>query len=156
MIADHIIKQVNLCTKTQTESATPHWLWFSHQRPAKHGKSWCSHRPLIDQQCIEFTVYPNIAYTVTGHDKTISKLRIVYETSAIANDPSLNNYLYTCSNLEQRLPLWKQQLCLLIDRSQIWRCGGRMSNSDLSPSGQFPNTTGHKASPNDTDSDGYP
>ena len=32
---------------------------------------------------------------------------------------------------DSKFPLWKNQLNLFIDESQLWRCGGRIANSDL-------------------------
>ena len=37
-----------------------------------------------------------------------------------------------------KFPSWKHQFSLFLDGSQIWRCGGRMSNSDLPLSSQNP------------------
>ena len=46
----------------------------------------------------------------------------------------------------ENFPLLRQQLGLYLDDERIWRCGGRMSNSTLSPSAQNPillDTTHH-------------
>ncbi len=37
-----------------------------------------------------------------------------------------------------RFPAWRHQLGLFVDESGVWRCGGRMSNSCLSPAAQTP------------------
>ena len=44
------------------------------------------------------------------------------------------------SQLQQdsKFPLWKRQFNLYVDEFQMWRCGGRMSNSDLPLSAQTP------------------
>ena len=44
------------------------------------------------------------------------------------------------SQLEQdsKFSLWKHQFDLFVDKSQLWRCGGRMANSDLPSSAQTP------------------
>ena len=44
------------------------------------------------------------------------------------------------SSLQQdgRFSLWKRQLGLFTYKSGIWRCGGRMSNSHLTPAAQNP------------------
>ena len=45
--------------------------------------------------------------------------------------------LYWLRDAQSQLPqdskfsLWKRQFDLFVDKSQLWRCGGRMSNSDL-------------------------
>ena len=44
------------------------------------------------------------------------------------------------SQLEQdgKFPLWRHQFDPFVDESQLWRCGGRMTNSDLPSSAQTP------------------
>ena len=44
------------------------------------------------------------------------------------------------SQLQQdnKFSLWRHQFNLFLDQSQLWRCGGRMSNSDLPLSAQAP------------------
>ena len=44
------------------------------------------------------------------------------------------------SQLEQnsKFPVWKYQFDLFLDKSQLWRCGGRMANSDLPSSARNP------------------
>ena len=39
---------------------------------------------------------------------------------------------------DRRFPSWKRQLGLFLDKSGVWRCGGRMSNSSLSLAAQNP------------------
>ena len=47
----------------------------------------------------------------------------------------LRNLSLRCHNMFQ---VWKHQFGLFIDESLVWRCGGRMSNSDLPLSAQNP------------------
>ena len=39
---------------------------------------------------------------------------------------------------DSKFPLWKVQLSLYVNEMQLWRCGGRMFNAELSPAAQNP------------------
>ena len=43
-----------------------------------------------------------------------------------------------CLQRDGRFPTWRRQLGLFVDKSGVWRCGGRMANSCLSPAAQNP------------------
>ena len=46
----------------------------------------------------------------------------------------MQSQLQECSKFSS----WKQQFGLLIDESNLWRCGGRMGNSALAPAAKHP------------------